>query len=557
MVRIAEKTARTRKVISYLRFSRPEQMLGDSTRRQLEASIKWAADRGLTIDESLSDKGISAFRGKHAAVGALSEFLRLVNEKQVPTGSILLVESLDRLSRQELIQALQQFLAVINAGITIVTLCDGFEYSAKDCNLQSLMYSLMVMSRAHEESAIKSQRCAAAWGNKKKHAATKPLTAKLPGWLKMQAGRIVVDEPFAAVVRRMFALAIEGYGSGTMVKKLNGEKVAGRLVKHFPKGYIQHTLNNRAVLGEYQPCKYVESEKTYRVREPVGDPVIGYYPPIIDEQTYYAAQHARKSRLRDRGPNTHIVNVLKGLVFDAHDGSALQISCKGGPRKRLPNGKRVRTKGAEAITDGRCYVSFAAANGIKGASQFVGFPRIGLEIGIAGALVLVGRIKPTDGTADKLTTQIEAMQGEIMECDQKIAEVQEAMFSSKTSGASVVAMLSRLDQRKAELEQKLSELKGEKATGSLPSAMVEIKDATKTIEDQSDLTSDKRVRLHAAMKRLVERVDCDLSRIGHTYTCKAAIKLHTGEILDTAFQIRRLHRTADKPFHFQWLTKVD
>ncbi|GJE49732.1 hypothetical protein GOFOIKOB_2772 [Methylobacterium tardum] len=51
------------KCYSYIRFSRPEQLRGDSLRRQSEAADKWAADHGMVIDESIQDLGVSSFRG--------------------------------------------------------------------------------------------------------------------------------------------------------------------------------------------------------------------------------------------------------------------------------------------------------------------------------------------------------------------------------------------------------------------------------------------------------------------------------------------------------------
>ena len=48
---------------SYIRFSTPEQMKGDSLRRQLESSRSIAKAKGWHLDESLRDLGISAFKG--------------------------------------------------------------------------------------------------------------------------------------------------------------------------------------------------------------------------------------------------------------------------------------------------------------------------------------------------------------------------------------------------------------------------------------------------------------------------------------------------------------
>ena len=89
------------KAYSYLRFSTPEQMRGDSYRRQTEMAERYAAKHGLTLDRELrmADEGISAFRAKNVRQGALGRFLRAIDDELVPEGSFLLVENLDRVSR--------------------------------------------------------------------------------------------------------------------------------------------------------------------------------------------------------------------------------------------------------------------------------------------------------------------------------------------------------------------------------------------------------------------------------------------------------------------------
>src|SRR5690242_14410049 len=85
-------------VYSYIRFSTPEQKLGDSLRRQVEAAKGWAARRGLQFDETLRDEGKSAYRGTHRTKGHLGRFLSRVENGEVPKGSVLVVENTDRLS---------------------------------------------------------------------------------------------------------------------------------------------------------------------------------------------------------------------------------------------------------------------------------------------------------------------------------------------------------------------------------------------------------------------------------------------------------------------------
>ena len=55
----------------------------------------------MILDESLRDIGVSAFKGKNAIKGALKKFIELVEAGRIEKGSILILESLDRLSRQQ------------------------------------------------------------------------------------------------------------------------------------------------------------------------------------------------------------------------------------------------------------------------------------------------------------------------------------------------------------------------------------------------------------------------------------------------------------------------
>ena len=97
---------------SYIRFSSPQQMQGDSLQRQTEASEEYAAAHGLRLSYSLNlrDLGVSAYRGRNSTEGALAGFMTAIETGRVPAGSTLLVESLDRLSRTEIMDALALFM---------------------------------------------------------------------------------------------------------------------------------------------------------------------------------------------------------------------------------------------------------------------------------------------------------------------------------------------------------------------------------------------------------------------------------------------------------------
>lgn len=177
------------KVYSYVRFSSPEQALGDSKRRQVAQARAWAIEQSMELDEELRDEGISGFRGANLqAEAALGSFLRAVQSGTVVPGSVLVVESLDRLSRDKVLYALNTLSSLLLSGLRVVTLSDRREYTEASvaANPMDLMASLLVFMRANEESETKALRLRASWGNKRRRAVEKGerMTTVCPPWLR-------------------------------------------------------------------------------------------------------------------------------------------------------------------------------------------------------------------------------------------------------------------------------------------------------------------------------------------------------------------------------------
>ncbi|WP_194435182.1 recombinase family protein [Vibrio fluminensis] len=150
-------------VYSYRRFSNIEQEHGRSIARQDKFALKVAKEHGLEINQDLvmTDKGFSAFHAQHKSRGAFGVFLKLVEESYVAAGSILLVESLDRLSRESPMIAQSTLSALVQSDITVITTLDKRVYNkqtfAQD-PLGTMILSILEMVRAHNESLVKQQR---------------------------------------------------------------------------------------------------------------------------------------------------------------------------------------------------------------------------------------------------------------------------------------------------------------------------------------------------------------------------------------------------------------
>lgn len=304
-------------VYSYLRFSTPKQAAGSSAARQVEYAVRWAADHGRTLDASLSmrDEGLSAFHQKHIKAGALGVFLEAINAGKIPAGSVLIVEGLDRLSRAEPILAQAQLAQIINAGITVVTASDSKEYNRESlkANPMDLVYSLLVMIRAHEESETKSKRVSAAI-RKKAEAWVASQRVRVPGgrdpsWVRWADGKFELVPEVAEAVRSAIALYCDGYGPVRILQEFADRGVP--ITGDSRAANIDHliTKNPRLFIGE----RALKAQG-------VSFNLEGYYPPLLTQAEYVRLVNeiaGRRQKPRRGGGKSIYPGIFTGLGIAA------------------------------------------------------------------------------------------------------------------------------------------------------------------------------------------------------------------------------------------------
>ncbi|MFZ4166523.1 recombinase family protein [Brevundimonas sp. NPDC058933] len=286
----------TVKAYSYLRFSSAAQREGDSLRRQLQAAKDWAATRpDVELDTTTRDLGVSAYKGEHRVRGALSSFLKRIEQGDIAPGSYLLVESFDRLSRETEMVAVNLLTSITLAGIRVVTLTDGHEYHAGS-DAMDIMRAVIVMSRAHNENKARAQKLREAWADKKKRAREtgEVLSRRGPAWTKFddRTKRFKLIGERAEIVRRIFEECNEGLGITAIASRLNADKVAP-FVKGsdgWHQGYVLTILRSPSVCGYYQPTLTTNRPGQRMGREADGDVIEDYYPRVIEDATFYKAQ---------------------------------------------------------------------------------------------------------------------------------------------------------------------------------------------------------------------------------------------------------------------------
>ncbi|MBL7644656.1 MAG: recombinase family protein [Candidatus Hydrogenedentes bacterium] len=338
------------RVYSYIRFSTPEQEKGDSLRRQREWRDNYVNANGYHLDTSfkLLDKGRSAFKGEHLrGKGTLGIFLDAVKSGMVPSGSILLVESIDRLTRLEPIEAIEMVcFGLLKHGITVKTTVA--EYPPDAVNDGRIHGLIAEIQRAYQESKRKSELIGAAreTARQKARDEKKIITAQCPAWLTKEGDKFVVIPEAEEAIRRLFDLKLKGLSTRAIERKLNEEGTwtapprENQITTGWRASYITKIVRNRAVIGEYQPFKKVNGK-----REPKGEAIKGYYPIVVEPPCFFAVQEILSRNQGTGGRADQFSNIFKSMMICKYCGGPMSFDnkgerTKGGLRFVCYNGQR-------------------------------------------------------------------------------------------------------------------------------------------------------------------------------------------------------------------------
>ena len=268
-----------------------------------------------------------------------------------PDGIILLVERLDRLSREAPGQFFLWLSAMTAKGVTIATV-DGARTYSGTLDMPAIIEVIVKASLANEESMAKSSRVASAWAGKRARLAAgdrRALTTRVPAWLTVTDDRTISVQPErAAIVKRIFEETVQGIGKHTIARSLNQDRIPtfGRSTA-WHASYIQKILSSPAVIGEFQPGVKPRGAQ----RQTVDLPIQNYYPAVIDADLYARARISMQSRSRkSQGRGRRIANLFSGLG-----------------RCHTCEGKMtLRSKGMRILADGStCYEDYLVCDNMQ------------------------------------------------------------------------------------------------------------------------------------------------------------------------------------------------
>jgi DNA invertase Pin-like site-specific DNA recombinase len=360
-----------RLAFSYERVSSGQQLQGGGLDRQAGMAAVWCQQHGFTLDTGLdlSDKGRSAFRGEHLRKGALGAFLALAERGELGDQPVLLIEAVDRLSRQEPIDALQQiFFRLVSNGVAIVDLEDGLIYDKASLNGDALIMLVLKCKAAHDYSRRLGRRLAAHWAQAHEGFRTGTRVHRggnggvRPHWLTLApdgaAWELIPER--AEIVRQMFDLLQEA-GLAVAAKRLNA---AGHLTctgRPWSADSIRRTASDPAVAGRLRinHDASLESDRAHRrwltakeaaaaKGQPFRDPepkrievelIPNFYPAVISQELFDATQRLLKERKNDPKSRSNRSTIghsfLQGMTTCIKGGSM-------GVTTSAPSGKPMR-----------------------------------------------------------------------------------------------------------------------------------------------------------------------------------------------------------------------
>ncbi len=470
---------------SYIRFSHPAQAEGDSLRRQAEAAAGWCGRNGVRLDTSttLHDLGRSAYTGTHRENPdrhALAGFLKLVEAGKVPRGSYLIIENLDRLSREHIQPALLLALNLLQAGVRIVQLKPSEMVFDDQSGTLPVMMMMMELSRGHGESAIKSERVGAAWAKKKRAARNGViLSERLPAWVTKAGNKLVLVPAAAAAVRQIFELAAAGYGIPSVVAKLTKDGVPpiGR-TGAWTRSYVGLILKDRRAIGEYQPRKGKDHD---------GDAVPNYYPAVVTEAEWFAARAGARQRGTNPGRVGETqVNVFAGLLKHARDGDSYIMT------QRLSKSPGRPTRKFSVLINRRAD---------EGDGRAYSLPYDGFERCVLSRLREIDAHEILNG--DEGPDETLALAAELAGVEAELADAA-AFMEANGFSATIGKRVNGLEGRKRDLAARLAEARLD-AAHPLSESWGEAQTLADAIDNAAD-PRDARLRLRAALRRIVDSV---------------------------------------------------
>ncbi|WP_194287854.1 recombinase family protein [Pseudomonas helleri] len=494
-------------VYAYIRMSTIEQAKGDSERRQLGQIERFLQENDGELVEPVFLDRLSSFNGKNIKKGAIKDFLDRVKKGEIEKGSILVIESFDRISRQGGYIAHSVILDIINNGVDIATLSPYKRYSINSENqfienieIQTLLY------RAHEESRTKSDRITRQHQNRREKAKDKKVVyGSLPFWLVRTSDWIELKEPEATDVKLCLSL-LKTYGMYTATAKINEQRKSSKI---FSKETVSHLLNRSAVCGDLQThrIEYDEAGNKIRVQ---GEVIHDYYPALISRAEFEELRAEIQSRrtTKSTGRVSGFKNIFRNVMTCSYCFAPMRLShmkWKKGEKKYL-----VCTKSEtnQCIDKGRLWYDYDDV-------ERVFFNEVNLSI-LTKSLAQKTKIDDAE---------IEKLRSNLLKAEKQKSNILNAIELGTVS-KSLVNRLEELEKDSDEIQKSIDELKAENALkrSQNEAAIFDYEQLDAALNDEEQ---------RAVINKILRTNQAEISILKGGIGCDFIIEISVGDRLET------------------------
>jgi DNA invertase Pin-like site-specific DNA recombinase len=505
--------------IVYARFSTPSQERGDSLDRQLTDCREFCQRHNLNVVDEITDLGRSAYKGDHLSIGNLGKLSERIMAGEVANGTVLVVEKMDRLSRQKP-RIVQRWIEdLTDRGICIAVRDPerwiDAKYLDEGSNTVALLDILMNSHAANIFSENLSKRVGRAWSVKKTRAREngERLSRMIPAWLYVdeQSDDILVNSERGDLVRRMFEMTAEGVGAWSIATTFNKEGIEpwgyeraqrAAKVRGWNSTYIRQVIKHPAVEGVHA---FTVPKGKRRV--PSSDVVRGYYPMIegLDAELIARARGFVQNRGHRSGGRfaPYARNIFSEIALCAECGSTMTLTGRG------------------VHSDLPAYLQCSSAKKRKGCGNRTCFNYKHLEKAVLGKVLAVALndrfFRSDDGHIMDLRRQV-------AECEKDLADAEAARqgYSKLLARRPDDDRLNedydrardachRIEVQLEDVRRKLTRARGAVDPAEHAMRVMQVMKAMQS-NDEEELKTARR-RVHASLKEMVSRMECKATAI--------------------------------------------
>ena len=323
----------------YERLSRDDENQGDSNSvvNQKAMLERYSREIGFTNIRHFTDDGYS---GTNFNRPAWREFIALVDEGKVDT---IIVKDMSRIGRNYLEVGMYTEVKFPNNNIRFIAVNNGVDSNNQQDN--DFTPFLNIINEFYVKDTSKKIRAS----NKVKGESGEHLTNVIPyGYMKAPDNpkHWNVDAEAAQVVKRIFNLCLESYGTSQIARILKNDKIEtptaywirnGRNFTRVPDDpYAWATKTISAILSRQEylghTVNFRTSKPSYKTKKKVLNPPEMWqifentHEAIIDEETFDRVQELREKRRRPA--KTGKTNMFSGVAMCADCGGRLVFSTR-------------------------------------------------------------------------------------------------------------------------------------------------------------------------------------------------------------------------------------